>query len=65
MTRFPTPDNSKTATPDVVFIGDGGPGEWGGHDLVSLAAFLDDMDALGFATWITPRVVSVFVGRVD
>ena len=48
---------------DVVFVTAGQHPIWSGHDFISLEHFLDDLDALGFAVWVTPSVVYVFTGE--
>ena len=61
-------DKSKVATPPAIaFVCENADDIplWSGHDFVSLENFLDDMDALGFPTWVTPSVIYVFVGRFD
>jgi len=51
---------------DVVFKGAGlMPVLWTGHDEFDLFDFIDDMEALGFAVWITPTTVYVFTGDVQ
>ena len=69
MQDFPSPHNSKLATPapDVVFVVESAADVpiWSGHDWISLERFIDDMDALGFSVWETPTAVYVYVGRID
>ena len=68
---MPSPDsqsNSKSATPDVeavVFVTDGCSAIWTGHNYDDLQAFIDDMDALGFPTWVAGPCLFVFTGAAD
>lgn len=54
----------KTAPHTVVFITEGAWPNWPAGDWQNLQAFIDDMDALGFAVWSTPAVVYIFTGKV-
>lgn len=58
--------NVNTHTQDVVvFVTANAEAIWTGHEYDDLARFIDDMDALGFAVWVTPRVVYVFTGECE
>ena len=51
---------------DVVLVGAGlAPVVWTGHRAFDLLGFLEDMEALGFAIWLTPSAVYVFTGEVE
>jgi len=68
MQNSPPNGNSKSATPAaeaVVFVTEGPIAVWTGHDWSDLQDFIDDMKALGFPVWRTPRLVFVFTGAAD